>query len=349
MKKNSAVLTVSSADAADTLAKGNPVPKWAEDLTVDQFISYATRNKSGEHLNLFDEYIYQNKQPNLPEVERNMFINPESKYEIDSNKETINAIRYYVYDPIAHGADPKGKYPVILWFHGSGNSFLKKALISAAGAEYYATAEYQENFGPAYIICPAANEVIADGPALYMNWSTRETNTDHYVYSPILKCLIDNFIEEHQDNVTKLCVAGGSAGGLMALRFALDYLNTVSMIFVMAPAYLPTKEELDHLEEAGFPILYIKSRHDELILYKDYTEPIEEKLNCMSNMTTVISDWNFNGDGGISSLPGTMEMGQHCIQSAVVDNCMFNDGTPMYEQLSEGITGWLRTALKTNR
>ena len=64
------------------------VPAWAKYLKDDEFISYENTYKSKIYFHLFDRYEY-------PCAE-------------------TGAIRYYVYDPVKHGADPTKKYPVLM-------------------------------------------------------------------------------------------------------------------------------------------------------------------------------------------------------------------------------------------
>ena len=84
---------------------------------------------------------------------------------------------------------------------------------------------------------------------------------------------------------------------------------------------------------------------DEMLTYEDYTAAVRDKLDSMSNVTNICTDWARNGDGGVKSLFFGIEMGQHCICSSVGQNMMFDDGTPMEEQLPDGITGWFKEVL----
>lgn len=299
----------------------------------------------GAHLDLFDEYTFTNPDTATHTVEYST-PGPDNSGMVTGTMDVqVGDLKYYVYDPCAHGADPEGTYPVILWFHGSGNALMGNLAISAGGAEYFATDEWQAEFGPAYIVCPLANEFADENGSTMMNWISHEPGSDTSVYSTAVKGLVDQFMGEHEGHVGKLAVVGTSAGGYMAYRYAIDYTDTVNALLLMAPAYTPTEAELDKLEAAGFPILHLKSTHDEMLTYEEYTAPVRAKLDSMSNMTNICTDWARNGDGGVASLFFGIEMGQHCICSSVGQNMMFDDGTPMEEQLPAGITGWFKEVL----
>lgn len=164
-------------------------------------------------------------------------------------------------------------------------------------------------------MCPLANEFADENGSTMMNWISHEPGSDTSVYSTAVKGLVDQFMGEHEGHVGKLAVVGTSAGGYMAYRYAIDYTDTVNALLLMAPAYTPTEAELDKLEAAGFPILHLKSTHDEMLTYEEYTAPVRAKLDSMSNMTNICTDWARNGDGGVASLFFGIEMGQHCICS----------------------------------
>lgn len=97
------------------------VPVWAKDMNDDEFISYSTTYPSKTYFDLFD-------------------------FESFPCEET-GAIRYYVYDPVKHGADPTKKYPVLMWLHGASNSIMGIDCIMCCGAEQYASPKYQEAMG----------------------------------------------------------------------------------------------------------------------------------------------------------------------------------------------------------
>ena len=65
---------------------------------------------------------------------------------------------YYFYDPTKHGYAADKKYPLLIFLHGAGNSFQKEICINYSGGELYASSDYQEKLGGAYVLIPLANE-----------------------------------------------------------------------------------------------------------------------------------------------------------------------------------------------
>ena len=49
-----------------------------------------------------------------------------------------------------------------------------------------------------------------------------------------------------------------------------------------------------------------------------------------------------NRDGSVASNISGIQMGQHCINNAIQNDLMLADGTPMWAELPQGITGWIR-------
>lgn len=319
---------------------------WGEFVEEGDFVSTTPTNEMGVYLDLFDEHIYANPDKETHEIEISSYDQSTGERFTESSEFLVGDITYYVYDPIAHGADPKGVYPVVYWFHGSGNALSGKTAVSASGAEYYASEEYQKKMGPCYIVCPLANETADENGNTLGNWITSEKGGQTSIYSTALKGLMDGFMTEHKDTAGKLVIAGTSAGGYCAWRYILDYTDTVDAALLMAPAYSPTEEDLKKIGDAGIKVLYIHALHDELVPYNDVTAPVIDTMKSMENVKPVIVDWARNGDKGIASLFFGVEMGQHCICVQVGENMMFADGTPMSEELPDGVTSWFTEIFK---
>ena len=133
------------------------IPEWAKYMKDDEFISYSTTYTSKIYFDLFDEYLYPGEE--------------------------TGDIKYYVYDPVKHGADPAGKYPVLMWLHGASNSLMGVGCIMCCGAEQYASPKYQQDMGGAYIIVPLANEERLEDGRILGTWAP--------MYSkPIKACLL---------------------------------------------------------------------------------------------------------------------------------------------------------------
>lgn len=288
----------------------------------------ASTQKSDEAKELFDEYTYENKDENAPELAKE--------------------IKYFVYDPVKHGADPNKKYPVQVWFHGSGNAVDNNFTIGAvgnAGALLFATEDYQQKMGtPVYIIAPLANESKENGQT-FGNWMTRTEDGSTSVYSQVIGDLVSDFMKEHEANVSTLHINGTSAGGYMAWRYTMDYTDTVASTLLMAPAFDLNEENVDEClaKVKDIPIIHVHGIHDELVRYDQYITPIEEKLNAAENYQLVPFEWVRNRDKAVFSLAVGIEMGQHCICNQVGEDLMFADGTPMHEDIPNGVTGWYKT------
>jgi hypothetical protein len=82
-------------------------------------------------------------------------------------------------------------------------------------------------------------------------------------------------------------------------------------------------------------------KRDEFNHYDQMIAPRLDKLNSMKHSFIYTPDWVRNGDKGIASIDGGIEMGQHCLMNAVQCNLMFDDNTPMDERLPGGLTGWI--------
>lgn len=302
---------------------------WGQYLSPEDYLSSSTTYDYTEALTLFEE---------------NTFTNP------DKNADALTKeIKYFVYDPTEHGADPKGTYPVIYWFHGAGNAVdteMSATCVGYAGAAMFATKEYQEKMGAAYIVVPLANETKPNGQNAG-TWGTTTADGKTSIYSQVLDDLMDAFMKEHKDTVNgKLVIAGTSAGGYMACRYMLDHTSTVSGALLMAPAYTFTDEDLAKIDSADFPIWHVHGIHDELCAYSRIVTPVEEKLKAMDNYDLTPFEWVRHGDHSIATLNVGIEMGQHCICNEVGANLMFDDGTPMAESHPDGVTGWFKTVFE---
>lgn len=123
----------------------NPTPPWMEELSEDDFISCNTSYVMGGYWDLFDECF-------LPCEEK-------------------GDIRYFVYNPIKHGADADKKYPVLMWIHGLNSAIDGRRCVGYCGAEQYASESYQESMGGgAFIIVPLANETRLEDDTIVGSW-----------------------------------------------------------------------------------------------------------------------------------------------------------------------------------
>ena len=285
------------------------VPDWAKYLKDGEFISYYTTYKSKIYFDLFDEYSY-------PCAES-------------------GDIRYYVYDPIKHGAPANKKYPVLMWLHGASNALDGVKCIMCCGAEQYASPKYQQEMGGAYIIVPLANEKRLENGDLEGSWSN--------IYLSPVMAIYDKVCADNKENIGKKFVMGASAGGYFTWRLLEDYTDFFDGAIPISSYYVPSNNALGRISESGVELIVAHGRHDEMADFDECIAPRMEKLRGMKNCICFFPEWVYNGDGGISSVHFGIEMGQHCMINWVQSNLMFDNGTPADERLSEGVTGWIRT------
>jgi predicted esterase len=291
---------------------------WGIDLSDNDFVSITPSFTGEVYLNLYEERSI-------------LSTNPE-----------VGSLKYYIYDPVAHGADPKGIYPIILWLHGKNNGLAGKLAIPQVGAERFASPEYQAAMGGAYIICPIANEYVDKDGQTIGDWMTPTANGATSIYASTLKQIIDAELLAIGGNAGKVVIAGTSAGGYGAFRYIIDYMDSVDASFLMAPAYTPTEEDLNKLDQSGIRIWYVIGYRDEILKFDVFTRPILDRLLRMYNAEVTVLDWVRNGDYGIASAVYGIEMGQHCVCIVVGNNLIYDDGTPYNISHSDGVTGWIK-------
>lgn len=284
------------------------IPEWAKYMKEGEFISYSTTYTSKIYFDLFDKYTYP--------------------------CEESGDITYYVYDPVKHGADPKGIYPVLMWLHGASNSLMGEGCIMCCGAEQYASPKYQQDMQGAYIIVPLANEERKEDGRILGTWAP--------VYSKPIKAIYDKVCAEHADNIGKKFVMGASSGGYFTWQLLEDYGNYFDGAIPIASGYFPSYEALDKIAESGVHLLIAHGRHDEMATFEECIAPHMDKLSKLKNCICFFPEWVYNGDGGLSSVFYGFEMGQHCMINWVQNNLMFDNGTPADERLPGGVTGWIR-------
>ncbi len=287
----------------------NAVPEWARFLKDGEFISYSTTYPTRKYIPLFDKYSH-------PSAE-------------------TGDITYYVYDPIKHGADPNGIYPVTMWFHGASNSLMGDGCIMCCGAEQYASPKYQQDMGGAYIIVPLANEERTEEGYILHGWDD--------VYLKPVKEILDKVCSEHSANIGKKFVMGASSGGFFTWRMLEAYADSIDGAIPISSGYFPDYDALDRISEKGVKLFLAHGKHDEMADFDECITPHIAKLETLSDCLLFFPEWVYNGDGGVGSVFYGFEMGQHCMINWIQNNLMFDDGTPADSRLPEGVTGWIRS------
>ena len=141
---------------------------------------------------------------------------------------------YYLYDPIAHGADPEQTYPLLTFFHDATSSLNSELCVNYCGGEYFASREYQLKCGGAYILIPMANEVRQENGELSGDW-----HEDHYIYE--VKGLIDKIYAQNSQNINKIIGLGDSSGSDFLSKLAHLYPTLLDELIPVGDDDLPTK------------------------------------------------------------------------------------------------------------
>jgi len=162
-----------------------PLPPWADKIPEGAFISYETTYKVGEYFSLFKKERFGSMDCSMN-----------------------HSMDYYFYDPTEHGFSKDKTYPLFVFLHGATNALEGDVCINYAGAEFYATEEYQNDFGGAYLLVPLANEYYDEEKNLKGFWDDS--------YTEPLFNLINNFIQTKTNGVSKKVVFGNSAGATMS-------------------------------------------------------------------------------------------------------------------------------------
>lgn len=330
----------------------NTQSPWAKEMQAGDFISTTPSYPSGKYLDLFDEYTF-------PQIDKN-----------------VGDLKYYVFDPTKHGYDKNGKYPLLFALHGSGSSLFGKIVINHAAMEMFASPAYQQKMGGAYIVCPVANEYRKEGePHTHDDFSTPLPGTGSLEgYSVELRAVMEKYFEEEpyyamlmgsRNLYTNTLVAlfnkviaeypaigkrilfGTSAGGCGAWKLLLDDPMRFDAALIMAGAYLPSAREIATIKN---PLWICHGQFDECVPFALTVAPNLEMYRTMPNVELFLPKFVYNGDHGISSINGgapesPFEMGQHCINNAVHNDLLFDDGTPMDEMHPGGVTAWVKAQL----
>lgn len=301
---------------------------WLSDQVVE-VVGYAPTHPEVVVDDLYDEYTYT----------------------LDYTVGNDDKMYYYLYDPVAHGADPDTKYPLVVVFHGAGNGMEGSKCVSYTDMAVYATPEYQAKFaeGGAYLLFPKANEYREEN----YNAGTWMTDTDgdnRSDYNKAVHAIIDEVISQHPSiDAYKVAVGGTSAGGYMTWSLLSEYADEYAAAFLIAAAKIPTTDELKWYDELNLPIWIIHGINDELIKYDVFIEPLIPMFEKMENVRLTSLKWIRYGDYSLEYLPGMftgVPMSQHLALFALGSNLIYDDGTPYDRYYPEGFIAWLNDSFK---
>lgn len=287
-------------------------PVWAKELDEKDAFSFFPSYVGGKYFPLFNKGIFPGA--------------------------AVGDLTYYLYDPIANGGNPDGKYPLFVFAHGKGNALDGINVINYSMAELYASEEYQKAIGGAYLLVPVANEVITPEGQMVGSW-------DETYVEPVFE-LMQKVKADSNGAITKAVMLGTSCGGFFTWTFLNRHVEDMDAVVVAAGGEISPDGILDRAEENGMQILICHGRRDELVPFDYAITPRLEKLLSLQNVTCYFPEWVRNGDGGVASLQYGMQMGQHCINNQMQANLRYDDGTYYAPDiLPEGMLGWLRDHL----
>lgn len=288
------------------------VPPWAKYLEDNEFISYSVSYKGKIYYGLFDEYVYPCKE--------------------------TGDIKYYVFDPVKHGRSPGKKYPVLIFLHGASNALMGVDCIMCCGAEQFASPDYQDRMGGAYIVVPAANEARAEDGNISGTWS--DFGIPYHI--PV-KGILDRLFDKYSETAGSKIVLGASAGGAFTWKLLEKYPDYFDGAMPIVSGYTPSKESLINIGDTKTKILIAHGQHDEMAEFDKCIKPFLEDFRAVKNIELFLPKWVYNGDGGIASVFYGFEMGQHCMINWVQSNLMFDNGRAADKDLlPQGVTGWIK-------
>lgn len=285
---------------------------WGVDAGQEDFVSFLPSYTGGAYFEKFDYYTYPCKEK--------------------------GDIRYYLYDPVKHGASQDGVYPVLMWLHGRTSSLVGEQCISHSGGELFASEAYQQAMGGgAYIIVPLANEQMSEDGELSDYWDAS--------YIEPVKGIYDLVVEQNLQTISRLFVMGGSQGGSFTWQLLEAFPDYFDGGIPISAGYVPEDAALDKIIEAGVQLIVAHGRHDEIMAFDTVIAPRLSKLESMRHTICYFPEWVRNGDYGIASIDYGVEMGQHCLINQFQANLMFDTGEPYIPELSTGVTGWIKNQI----
>lgn len=287
------------------------IPDWAKYMKDGEFISYSTTYKGKIYYGLFDECVF--------------------------HCEETGDIKYYIYDPVKQGRSADKKYPVVMFFHGASNALMGIDCIMCCGAEQFASPEYQDRMGGAYIIVPIANENRTENGRIDGAWS----DFDIPYHIPV-KGIWDRVMDEYSDNAGSKIILGASSGGAFTWKLLEEYPDYFDGAMPIASGYVPDDKALDKIAQSKTRILIAHGRHDEMAEFDECVEPHLNTLKGMKNVELFLPEWVYNGDGGVASVFYGFEMGQHCMINWVQTDLRFANGKVAEGFGYDGVTGWIK-------
>lgn len=204
----------------------------------------------------------------------------------------LNGFKYQFYTP--ENANDGQKHPLIVWFHGGGESGYKGILYNNEsqlkanrGAVCFTTSQAQNIFGGAYVLAPQTpNE-----------WSDSLDDA---------KALIDHIVKNNNIDTNRIYAFGCSAGGYMTLDMVVKNPDFFAAAVATCPAIdqanintygegrVITDEEL--LSTKNTPIWVIQAKNDTTVKYEESALRIYNLLKNQNVILTAYENVNVDGD-----------------------------------------------------
>ena len=292
-----------------------PTPPWAAEMPEGSFISNGPTYEVGK---LFDRFVCDWFTAS------------------DGTK-----MKYYFFDPTTVGYPKSDDYPVLIFLHGTSNALVGDVCINYTGAELYSSDAYQKDMGGAYILIPVANEYRDETGRVQGQWSP------DYVL-PVGE-LVSSVLAERTPGVGTKFLFGNSSGATMVFRMADAYPEMFDVLIPVGTASISSDEMLDVFDARDMYLFYAQAKRDEFHPFETEVVPRLPRLRRMKHSFIFTPEWVRNGDGGIASIIGGVEMGQHCLMNGIQANLMFDNGTPMDERLPGGLTAWIAQVVAERR
>lgn len=197
--------------------------------------------------------------------------------------DSSNGINYQKYIP--SNANDGNKHPLIVWFHGNGEGGYKdiqnntSQLTANRGAVTFVSELAQATFNGAYVLAPQVPDTW------YYNYSNG--------YIEKMTNLIKEMIVNNNIDSDQVYLYGCSAGGYMAIRMAIENLNTFAAVIPTCPAIsvaqerggkATTDEEILLLRNT--PMWLVHAKNDTTINYDESSNRIYKLLSTVNNNIT---------------------------------------------------------------
>lgn len=231
---------------------------------------------------------------------------------------------YVYFKPAGTSASPNGKFPLVVWLHGSGGGAnVWSSLINDTGVTKFADV-HQPLFaaGGAYLMAPRSNEDFAEGHA--MRWNQLQVGS--------LLAAVDDFIAKNPEiDADRVYLGGFSIGGGMVWSVIRERPSFFAAAFPTAPPGRfmpdPASEEINTF--ASLPIWIVHSVEDTTVRVDTDTQVTpaipwgsRPVMNAIIPLAQAIGT-----DSRLTLLHPVYFLGRHMEVTAIFNNMISSFGT----------------------